>query len=335
MALVIQVLICVVLVIAIGTWLSQSADVIAEKSGLGRGWVGAILLAGATSLPELATGVSAITIVDQVDLAVGGIFGSCLFNLVILALLDIASGPGPLFRRAQVSHGLSAGLGSMLIGLAAFATLLAGDGYSYNMGWIGAPSVIILILYLISARLIAMYEVRRRTEFHKQEATQYRYEHIPAWKAYLTFVSLAAVIVVLGVWLSSLGEQVAQVTGLGESFVGALMLAAATSLPEVVASFAAIRLGAVDLAVSNVLGSNLLNIGILALYDLIYLNGDIWSSVNQIHVFAALAAMVMTAVAIVGLIFDATRRPPTYISWDALALIMLYIGGMYAVFQGG
>ncbi len=110
MLLLIQVVLCVILVIVVATRLSQSADVLAEKTGLGRTWVGAILLAGATSLPELATGVSAVLIFNAPDLAAGGIFGSCLFNLFLLALLDIFTGPGPLFQRAQISHGLAAGL---------------------------------------------------------------------------------------------------------------------------------------------------------------------------------------------------------------------------------
>jgi len=75
----VQVILCIILVVIVGSLLSQSADVLAEKTGLGRTWVGVLL--GATSLPELATGVSAIVVFNAPDLAAGGIFGSCLFNL--------------------------------------------------------------------------------------------------------------------------------------------------------------------------------------------------------------------------------------------------------------
>ena len=110
MLLVLQSVLCIVLVVFLGTWLSQSADVLAEKTALGRSWVGAVLLAGATSLPELATGVSAVVVFDAPELAAGGIFGSCLFNLLLLALLDIFSGPEPLLKQAQIGHTLAAGL---------------------------------------------------------------------------------------------------------------------------------------------------------------------------------------------------------------------------------
>ncbi len=329
-----QVVACVVLVILVGTWLSRSADILAEKTGLGRTWVGAILLAGATSLPELATGMSAVTVFQSPDLAAGGIFGSCLFNLFILALLDMASGPGPLFHRVQISHGLAAALGCILLGIAATSTLLAGTGKAVTLGWIGVPSLVLLLLYLISARLIARFEMRRRIEVQEQEAEMYQYNHIKAWQAYALFGVLAAAIVVLGVWLAALGDQIAIETGLGESFVGALLLAAATSLPEVVASLAALRLKALDLAVSNIFGSNIFNLAILALYDMAYLQGDFWAAISQVHVFTAIVAMTMTSVAVVGLIYRANGRSRFYISWDALTLIALYIGGMYVIFQG-
>jgi cation:H+ antiporter len=331
MLLVIQIVICVILVIFVGTWLSQSADILAEKTGLGRSWVGAILLAGATSLPELAVGISAVVVFNAPDLAAGGIFGSCLFNLFILALLDIFTGPSPLLQRAQISHALAAGLGSILLGVAAAGILLAQSNNNLIFGWVGSPSIVLIVLYLVSARIIARFELRRRTEVLEREVVQY--EHIKRQQAFLIFATLSVAIVVLGVWLASLGDLVATVTGLGQSFIGALLLAATTSLPEVVAGLAAIRLNAVDLAVSNVFGSNIFNMAILGVYDLAYFRGNLWSNVSSVHIFTAVVAMMMTSVAIVGLIYRAARPSRLYITWDGLALILLYISGMYIIYR--
>ncbi|MCJ8283355.1 MAG: sodium:calcium antiporter, partial [Rivularia sp. ALOHA_DT_140] len=262
----IQVIICIALVIAVSSKLSQSADMVAEKSGLGRNWVGAILLAGSTSLPELATGVSAINYLDAPNLAAGGIFGSCLFNLMILAILDIYTGGGPLFQQAQVSHGLAAGLGSLLLGIAGTGIFLAYKGINVTLGWIGVPSLVLFALYLIGARLIAKFEMRRRTEVLEQEGEAYEYEHVKPRTAYLLFAVCSIAIVVLGVWLAYLGERVVEQTGLGASFIGSLLLAITTSLPEVAAGIAAVRLDAVDLAISNVFGSNIFNMAILGVY---------------------------------------------------------------------
>lgn len=335
MVLLLQVIVCVLLVILVGSRLSQSADVLAEKTGLGRTWVGSILLAGATSLPELATGVSAIVVFDAPDLAVGGILGSCLFNLLLLAILDIFTGPEPLLRKAQISHALAAGLGSVMLGITALGILLAQIGNPLVIGWFGLPCLALLGLYVVSARLIAQFELRRRAEVLEQEAEVFQYKHIPRQQAYLTFVGLSVAIVGLGIWLASLGDKVATVTGLGQSFVGALLLAGATSLPELVASIAAIRLNAVDLAVSNVFGSNIFNMAILGIYDLVYLRNPLLTNINHaVHVFTAIVAIMMTAIALTGLIYRAERRSRLYLTWDGVALILLYLGGMYRIYQG-
>lgn len=335
MLLFIQVILCIVLVIIVGSQLSQGADVLAEKTGLGRTWVGAILLAGATSLPELATGISAVVVFNAPDLAVGGVLGSCLFNLLILVMIDIFTGPQPLLQQVQISHGLAAGLSCVMLGVAAAGMLLVAAGNSLTLGWVGIPSILLLLIYGVSARLIARFEVRRRAEILEQEAETFQYNHIKPSKAYLTFALLAIAIVLLGVWLASLGDQVAMITGLGQSFVGALLLAAATSLPEVVASLAAIRLNALDLAVSNVFGSNLANLAILGIYDLVYLRGNLLVEVNHtVHIFTAIVAIMMTAITLVGLIYRAARRSRLYLTWDGLALIALYIGGMYVIYRG-
>jgi cation:H+ antiporter len=166
----------------------------------------------------------------------------------------------------------------------------------------------------------------------QQEAEIFQYQHIKPGQAYLTFVLLSLAIVVLGVWLASLGDRIAAVTGLGESFIGALLLAATTSLPEAVAGIAAIRLNALDLAVSNVFGSNIFNLAITGIYDLMYFRGDFWADISQVHIFTAVVAMIMTSVAIVGLIYRAARPVKLYITWDGLALIALYVGGMYVIY---
>ncbi|MDJ0619391.1 MAG: sodium:calcium antiporter [Calothrix sp. MO_192.B10] len=335
MLLFIQVIICLGLVIVVGSQLSQSADVLAEKTGLGRTWVGATLLAGATSLPELATGISAVTAINAPDLAAGGIFGSCLFNLLILGLLDIFSGREPLLKRAQVSHGLAASLGCVMLGIASVGMLLGNTNNDANttVGWVGFPSILLICLYAISAFMIAQFEMRRRAEVLEEEAEVFHYEHISPKQAYLKFAVLAIAIVVIGVWLAFLGEEVAVQTGIGESFVGALLLAAATSLPEVVSSLAAIKLDAVDLAVSNVFGSNLFNLAILGTYDFFYVQGNLLTQVSQIHIFTSVLAMVMTSVAITGLIYNAARRTKLYITWDGITLIVLYIGAMYVIYR--
>lgn len=137
----------------------------------------------------------------------------------------------------------------------------------------------------------------------------------------------------LGLWLAVVGEEIAQITGLGRSFVGAIFLAIATSLPEIVASVIALRMGAVDLAVSNIFGSNIFNIAALAVYDLVGVRGSLWTTLQPIHGFTAIGAALMTALAIVALVYQAAKKPRWRLSWDALLLLVLYVGSMYVVYR--
>jgi cation:H+ antiporter len=193
--------------------------------------------------------------------------------------------------------------------------------------------VVIIGAYVVGVRLIGAFERRRVEAALDQQAAMYQYDRISLPRAAGVFAALCIAIVGLGLWLAALGEQIVLVTGLGASFVGTIFLAITTSLPEVVASFAALRIGAVDLAVSNIFGSNIFNIVALAFYDVVNVRGDLWQQLNPIHGFTAVAAALMTALAIVGLIYQATRKPRWLLSWDGMLLIVVYVGSMYAVYQ--
>ena len=108
-----------------GTNLSKYADIIAEKTSLGRTFIGVVLLASVTSLPELITGVSSVAVFHVPDIAVGDVLGSCMFNLLILALADVVAGGQPLSARAHQGQVLTAAFGILLLGLASLS-LLAG-----------------------------------------------------------------------------------------------------------------------------------------------------------------------------------------------------------------
>jgi cation:H+ antiporter len=327
-----QFIVCAGLIILVGVVLSRYADVLAEKTGLGRTWVGAVLLAGATSLPELATGISAVTVVGDVNLAAGGVIGSCLFNLALIAIMDLTSGTTPLLKRADISQVLAAGLGCILLTSVMVSMYVTQTVSVPVLGWIGIPSILILAIYMLSVRMLSFYEKRRIQEVLEQQAEIYRYASISMTRAVIVFTLSATAMGGLGLWLAVLGDQIVTSTGLGASFVGVIFLAMATSLPEMVASFAAMRMGAVDLAVSNIFGSNIFNIAALAIYDIFYLKGNMWAEMAPIHGFTAVASALMTALAIVGLVYQATKKPRWFVSWAGLMLILLYMGSMYVVY---
>ena len=115
---------CLILILFAGFKLTRYGDAIAEKTGLGCVWIGLVLIALVTSLPELVTGISAAALVDAPDLALGTIFGSCTFNLAILAVLDILSSNGPVLNKVSRGHTISAVAGTLLVLLAAASIFL-------------------------------------------------------------------------------------------------------------------------------------------------------------------------------------------------------------------
>jgi len=183
--------------------------------------------------------------------------------------------------------------------------------------------------------MIARLEKDRMHEVLEKEARENAYDVISARKAYIVFILSAVSIVALGIWLSSIGDRLSTTTGLSKSFVGNLFLAVSTSLPEIAASLAAIRLGAIDLAIGNVLGSNLFNITLFFVYDLADGKGNFWASLTNANAFAAVMTMMMTGVVIISLMYRASPRTPYRFSWDGLALAVMYVGSMVMLYWLG
>ena len=129
---------CALLIGVAGSQLARYADVIADKTGLSASWIGLMLLATVTSLPELVTGISSLTLANVPNIAVGSILGSCVFNLAILIVLDFLIRGESIYRRTSQSHILSAGFSVVLIGLIGLSVLLADKEPTLSFAHIGA-----------------------------------------------------------------------------------------------------------------------------------------------------------------------------------------------------
>jgi cation:H+ antiporter len=324
----IEFIICAVLIFSAGSLLSKYGDVIAEKTGLGRAWIGAILIAGVTSLPELASGVAAVAWLETPNLAAGAALGSCLFNLALIAMIDLAYQPGRVLAKAHEVHILSGGLGVFMLGIVVLGVLIGPLLNGYSLLGVGPLSIAIVVLYAVGARMIAGLEKERITEVLEKEALEGNYASISIQKTYIVFILSGVAVVGLGIWLASIGDRLAASTGLSSSFVGNLFLALTTSLPEIAASLAAIRLGAIDLAIGNVLGSNLFNIVLFFVYDLADGRTNFWASLTNANAFAAVMTMMMSGVVIISLMYRASPKTPYRISWDGLVLAGMYLGSI-------
>jgi len=306
-----------------GARLSRYGDVIAEKAGLSRTWVGLILLATVTSLPELVTGVSAVSLAGAPDLAVGDALGSCVFNLLLITVLDFLRREASVFTVASQGHVLSAGFGVILIGLVAFTILSGNRGTTLAVGHVSPATPVILLLYAVAMRTVFRYE--RRQMMAAAEEVAERYPDLTLRGAVVGYGVAAAVVVVAGAFLPFVGQRLAAVMGWEETFVGTLFVALATSLPELVVTITAVRIGALDMAIGNLLGSNLFDVVVIAVDDLCYLPGPLLAHVSPMHAVSACSAMMMTGVAIVGLLYRPQTRLFRAVGWASLLLISLYV----------
>ncbi len=289
-------------VVLAGVALARHADVISEVTGLGRVWIGSVLLAAATSLPEASTDVSAV-LFDAPDLAAGDLFGSSLANMLILGVIDLLARDTRVLRSVALDHGLSASLAILLTSIAALLVAVQSAGVVLGVGW---GSIALLAVYLAGARAVYRHNVREPEQAYRPPQGQSRSSILRA--ALGRFGAAAAVILAAAPFFAWSAEQLAIASGLGTSFVGTLLVGFSTSLPELVVSVAAVRQGAIDLAVGNLFGSNALNMALLFVLDLAAPGRSIFAIIEPSHALTGILAVSMTSLGLAAVFYRAERR---------------------------
>ncbi|MFW6029105.1 MAG: sodium:calcium antiporter [Halanaerobiales bacterium] len=331
-----QFIIMAILIIISGTKLSKYGDIIADKTGIGEALIGSILVALATSLPELVTSITS-SLVGAPNIAIGNVFGSNTFNLMILAVADLLySTDEPIMLRMRYSNILSGLLGTLLAIIVSFSMLVANlTNLSFGFMGVGLDSVLLILIYVLGMRLIFRYDKKNPLDQKVIEEEEI-IKKIPLKKAIIGFLLSAIVIVFAGIRLSVTGDQIATMTGIDQSFIGSIMVAAATSLPELVATISAISIGAYNMALGNVFGSNIFNMIIVFFADLFYREGHILSSVDFVHVITSMIVLMMSVIAIMGLFYRSKRTVfALKIGWDSFLIGIIYFLGVYLLFRLG
>jgi cation:H+ antiporter len=318
---------CALVIFIAGKKLSYYGDLLAELTGMGKAWIGLILMSAVTSLPELMVGVSAAGFLGQADLAVGDILGSCAFNLGILSLMDVFVGKDhTLLNRASQSHVLAASFGIILIGMAGLGLFLDID--IAVTPWVGLISISFAAIYFLSMRTIFLYQqANPGVEDESGHQSPFTLKQVV-----IRYAGMALIIIAAALALPYFAEQIAEYSGLGKSFVGTLFLAASTSLPEIAVSIAAVRMGSVNMAVGNLLGSNIFNIFILFLDDVFYTKGNLLQDASSSNLVSVFFTILMTATVIIGLSFP-NRIKRWIMAWDTLVIFLLYLLNMILLYH--
>lgn len=327
-----QFTVSALVIIIAGVYLSKFADEIAERTGLGRLLVGSVLLAGATSLPELSVDIAAVRS-GMPDLAVGDLMGSCLFNLLILAILDLSTySRGKMLSRQAARHALSGNVSIALLAVVSLCLLSKAALGSSQLVEISLGFWLIVIGYIFGVRLVYLDQKASRREAVALAPSAHESKPGLLYPA-LGFLAAAAVIVIAGPFLAKAAGTIAEMSGLGKSFVGSTLVAFSTSLPELVASLAAIRMGAHDLAIGNVFGSNAFNMLLLVPLDLVY-DGPLLGAVSTSHAITGVAAILATTIVVVGQLYQVEGRK-RLIEPDAWLVLIVIVGSLWLIYQSG
>jgi cation:H+ antiporter len=154
-----EFLACAAVIGVAGFELARYADAVAERTRLGGTWVGMVLLATVTSLPELVTAISAVTAAEAPDITIGDVLGSCVLNLAILAAAEFFLRGEPIFVKASQTHIISGAFGVILLAVVAM-DLANPDVAKFSIGHVGLDSLVIVVLYTVSARTVFIHESR-------------------------------------------------------------------------------------------------------------------------------------------------------------------------------
>lgn len=314
-------------VIAIGgTLITGLADRLADYTGLGEAFMGALFLGGATSLPGIVTSVTAAA-EGHPDLAVSNALGGIAAQTAFLGIADLA------YRKANLEHAAASmgnlTQGTLLVALLAIPLLAMGGP---RMEWVGIhpASIMIVVGYVFGLHLISrahkepMWRPRQTPETRMDEPTSppLKGSLIGLW---LQFAGLALILGLAGYVVTQTGIALSRQTGLSETIVGGLFTAISTSMPELVIAVAAVRRGALTLAVGDVLGGNCFDVIFVAFADVAYREGSIYHAMSPQHVLIFALPILLTGILLLGLLHR-EKHGMANIGFESVLVLVLYLG---------
>lgn len=318
-----------------GTRLARYADKIAVKTGLGHELLGILLLGGVTSLPELAVGVSA-TMAGSAVLSVNDVLGSASINIIILAVADAVYGRDALTSTpGSPAVMLQGALGILMLSLVVAAGI-AGDVLVWGMGawsWLLLTSFTCAIWVIWKSQGSNSWLPTQQIPAPPSSSETKTGDDDASLRALLLRTAgVGAVILVAGFMLARSGVALAEATGLGTSFFGAVLLGFSTSLPELSTVLAAVRMRRYEMALADVLGTNIFNVLIIVLVDALHPGEPVLVAAGRFAAFSALLASVLTVVYLIGMI-ERRNRTVLRMGIDSLAALVCYGAGVVVLYQ--
>ena len=310
-----------VCVVFAGMGLARYGDELAEKTGWGTLWVGTLLVSIATSLPELTVNISAVWLEDSPGLALGNVFGADMINVFVLAIVALIFGVKHLFENQGRDTRILVLLGIVLVSLAA---VMAATG-DVKLGPTSLGGLLILAVYIAGMR--AVYKAGR-TDMHLEDIPAPTGSARGAW---IGFGVSVAVVIVAGRFLAASADSIAEITGIGASFIGVLLVSIVTTLPEGSVTVAAALRKSYGIVIGNVYGSNAFNVSIIFFADLFRPEGPLLRTMEPAHFVAAASALVLMGMGFL-VIRACQERVSAWAGQLTVAIPVVYVVALYLVF---
>lgn len=319
-----------------GVRLSALADQLADRTGLGEALMGGLFLGVSTSLPGITASVTAAA-EGFPALAVSNAMGGIAAQAAFLSVADVFHRPANLEHAAASAPNLMQA--SILVALLCGTNLLlAGPGWS-PVGGVDVGTPVLVVGYILGLRLV--YQVQRspqwrprRTSATVEDVPDHAARHTSLLRLGLGFGGSALLVMAAGAAVAHAGAGIVRQTSMSESLMGGLFTAVSTSLPELVTTIAAVRRGALTLAVGDIVGGNSFDVLFVCVADVAYRRGSIYEAVGKQESFLTSLATLLNVVILMGLI-RRERRGLANIGFESAVVLLLYLGGLVVVGRMG
>lgn len=318
--------------------MSLYADVLADKFNISRSAVGVLLVSMVTTLPELSTTLGAVIKVGNPNLALGNNLGSVLFNLMIIAICDILFRKGGMLRLAHKSILPTAGCSAVILGVM-LVSLCMPVGLHVGPLKFGGGALAVIAIYLV-----VFFRTNQAGQDDVLPGDRSK-SKMTKTTAMIGFAVSSVIVIAGGIGLAMLGDRMAsQYAFLSGSFVGTLFLAIATSLPELTVGITAVRMGAYDLMLGNIMGANMLNVMVIAVADVVYVKGVIrfpsaWgqspadaAELDWGQLLSGGGGMLVTFIVMAGLVLNAGKEKKRMIGWESPVMLAIYLFCLLSLF---
>ncbi|NNC58718.1 MAG: sodium:calcium antiporter [Erythrobacter sp.] len=319
----------------IGTRMAKIADTLADRTGLGEALIGAVLLGAGTSISGIVTSISTAAN-GAPELAVSNALGGIAAQTMFLAIADVS------YRKVNLEHAGASAINLVQATVLIILVVLPIMAYA-------APSVAFFGVHPISPVLVGVYlvglhnahGVKRHPMWQPRQTPHTRSEQddeeSDARSTPLLTGLFAATVAIVGFagWIvGETGLELSTRLGISQGVVGVLGTAIVTSLPELVTTIAAVRAGALQLAIGGIIGGNMFDALFIAASDVAYRDGSIYHAISERSLFWMALVGLMTGVLLIGLL-RREKMGPGGIGWESILLIALWVGGATLQFALG